>query len=105
MKVVIVQKPSAEIEKTILAAFPPEWKVVLTGPEGLRAEIADAEALIPEHNTVDEALPEAVHPLRKTIVDSALVLADQLVTTQCELLRSIVRSADRALSKPRDSKD
>jgi hypothetical protein len=54
---------------------------------------------------VDEALPEAVHPLRKTIVDSALELADQLVTTQYEFLRSIVRSADRALSKPHDSKD
>ena len=54
---------------------------------------------------VDEALPEAVHPLRKTIVDSALELADQLVTTQYEFLRSIVRSADRALSKPHDPKD
>jgi hypothetical protein len=54
---------------------------------------------------VDEALPEAVHPLRQTIVDSALELADQLVTTQYEFLRSIVRSADRALSKPHDSKD
>ena len=56
-------------------------------------------------DTVDEALPEAVHPLRKTIVDSALELADQLVTTQYDFLRSIVRSADRALSKPHDSKD
>jgi hypothetical protein len=55
-------------------------------------------------DTVDEALPEAVHPLRKTIVDSALELADQLVTTQYDFLRSIVRSADRALSKPHDSK-
>ena len=54
---------------------------------------------------VDEALPEAVHPLRKTIVDSALELADQLVTTQYEFLRSIVRSADRALSKPQDTRD
>jgi phosphoglycerate dehydrogenase-like enzyme len=56
MKVVIVRKSSAEIEKTIREAFPPEWKVVLTGPEGLRAEIADTDALIPEHNAVDEAL-------------------------------------------------
>lgn len=56
-------------------------------------------------DTVDVALPEAVHPLRKTIVDGALVLADQLVTTQREFLRSIVRSADRPLSRPRDSKD
>ena len=56
-------------------------------------------------DTVDEALPEAVHPLRKTIVDSALQLADQLVTTQYDFLRSVVRSADRALNKPHDSQD
>jgi len=55
--------------------------------------------------TVDEALPEAVHPLRQTVVDSALELADQLVTTQYEFLRSVVRSAERALSKPHDPKD
>jgi len=64
MKVVIVQKPSAEIEKTIRATFPPEWKVVLTGPEGLRAEIADADALIPEHHIVDEALLRSAPRLR-----------------------------------------
>ena len=56
-------------------------------------------------DSVDEALPDAVHPLRTTIVVSALELADQLVTTQYEFLRSVVRSADRALSKPRDAKD
>lgn len=55
--------------------------------------------------TVDEALPAAVHPLRKTVVDSALQLADQLVTTQYEFLRSVVRSADRALSKPHDANE
>ncbi len=53
-------------------------------------------------DTVDKALPEAVHPLRKTVVDGALELADQLVTTQYDFLRSIVRSADRALNKPHD---
>ena len=33
------------------------------------------------------------------------VLHHQLVTTQYEFLRSIVRSADRALSKPGDAED
>jgi hypothetical protein len=56
-------------------------------------------------DTVDEAFPAAVHPLRKTVVDGALELADQLVTTQYEFLRSIVRSADRALSRPDDAKE
>jgi len=35
-------------------------------------------------------------------VDAAIELADQLVTAQYEFHRSIVRSADRALSKSDD---
>ncbi len=59
--------------------------------------------------TVDEAIRqrrEAIreeserHSLRETIVDAALELADQLVTTQYKFHRSVLRSADRALSKP-----
>jgi hypothetical protein len=34
---------------------------------------------------------------RKTIVDAALDMADQLVTSHYNFLRSVVRSADRAL--------
>ena len=45
------------------------------------------------------------NPLRQTIVDAAIDLADQLVTAQYEFHRSIVRSADRALSKSDDAKD
>ena len=48
--------------------------------------------------TVDEAIPENLQPLRKTIVDAAIDLADRLVTAQYEFSRTIVRSADRALS-------
>ena len=58
-----------------------------------------SEALRKFRRTVDEAIPENLQPLRQTIVDAAIELADQLVTTQYELHRSIVRSADRALSK------
>lgn len=59
--------------------------------------------------TVDDALRErreairedsALHSLRTTLVDAAIKLADQLVTAQYEFHRSIVRSAERALSKP-----
>ena len=62
---------------------------------------------------VDDALRErreairedsALHSLRTTIVDAAIELADQLVTAQYEFLRSVVRSADRALSKPDEEK-
>ena len=63
--------------------------------------------------TVDDALRElreairedaALHSLRTTIVDAAIKLADQLVTAQYEFHRSIVRSAERALSKPDEEK-
>jgi hypothetical protein len=60
---------------------------------------AASEALRKFYRTVDEAIPESVRPLRKTIADAAIELADQLVTAQYQFHRSIVRSADRALSK------
>jgi hypothetical protein len=56
-------------------------------------------------DTVDEALPaKDDHPSRReTVIDAALDMADRLVTTQYEFLRSVVRSADRTLRKPDDS--
>ena len=50
-------------------------------------------------DTVDEATPALVDPARrKTIVDAALDLADSLVTTRLEFLRSVVRSTSEAVS-------
>jgi hypothetical protein len=63
---------------------------------------AASEALREFHRTLDETIPESVHPLRKTIVDAAIELADRLVTAQYEFNRSIVRSADRALRSSDD---
>jgi hypothetical protein len=63
---------------------------------------AATKALRKFRDTVDQALPESVQPLRKKIVDAAIELADQLVDAQYKFHRSIVRSADRALSKPDD---
>ncbi len=63
---------------------------------------AATKALRKFRDTVDQALPESVQPLRKKIVDAAVELADQLVDAQYKFHRSIVRSADRALSKPDD---
>jgi hypothetical protein len=56
-------------------------------------------------DTVDEALPaKDDHPSRReTVIDAALDMADRLVTTQYEFLRSVVRSADRTLRPPDDS--
>ena len=56
-------------------------------------------------DTVDEAFPakDDSPSRRETVIDAALDMADRLVTTQYEFLRSVVRSADRTLRKPDDS--
>lgn len=66
---------------------------------------AASKALRKFRDTVDEAIPESVQPLRKKIVDAAIELADQLVNAQYKFHRSIVRSADRALRKSDDEKE
>jgi hypothetical protein len=105
-------------EKKTLASTEPEDR-------GAMAEMADevresakagqqsaTAALRKFRSTVDEALRErretisedsALHSLRKTIVDAAIELADELVTARYEFHRSILRSADRVLSKSDDA--
>lgn len=63
---------------------------------------AAGEAVRKFRQTVDEALPEAVHPLRAKLVDAAIEMADKLVTAQYEFNRSLVRSADRVLGNSGD---
>ncbi|BDB42401.1 MULTISPECIES: hypothetical protein [Mycobacterium] len=63
---------------------------------------AAGEALRKFRQTVDEVIPEAVQPLRTKLVDAAIELADKLVTAQYDFHRSLVRSADRVLSKSDD---
>jgi hypothetical protein len=63
---------------------------------------AAGEALRKFRQTVDEVIPESVQPLRTKLVDAAIELADELVAAQYEFNRSLVRSADRALSKSDD---
>ncbi|WP_322861269.1 hypothetical protein U8D42_11545 [Mycobacterium europaeum] len=60
---------------------------------------AAAEALRAFHKTLDEAIPEAVQPLRTKIVDAAIELADKFVAAQYQFNRRLVATADRALSK------
>ncbi len=66
---------------------------------GQRAAIEAVRKFV---DTVDEALPAlGGHPSRReAVIDAALEMADKLVTTQYEFLRSVVRSADRSLTKP-----
>ncbi len=70
---------------------------------GQRAAIAAVRKFV---DTVDEALPAlGDRPTRReAVIDAALDMADKLVTTQYEFLRSVVRSADRTLKMPRTAK-
>jgi hypothetical protein len=77
--------PSADVLKSIEA--------------GQRAAIEAVRKFV---DIVDEVIPAiGGRPSRReTVIDAALEMADQLVTTQYDFLRSVVRSADRSLSKP-----
>ncbi len=52
-------------------------------------------------DTVDEVIPAiGDHPSRReTVIDAALEMADRLVVTQYDFLRTVVRDADRSLTK------
>ena len=78
-------------------------EVLKSVESGQRAAIDAVRKFV---DTVDEALPAiGDRPSRReTIVDSALEMADKLVETQYDFLRSVVRSADRSLSKPGPAK-
>jgi len=71
-------------------------EVLKSVESGGRAAIGAVRKFV---DTVDEALPAiGDRPTRrKTIVDAAVDMADQLVTSHYNFLRSVVRSADRAL--------
>lgn len=60
---------------------------------------AASQALRKFRHALDEAIPESVQPLRAKIVDAALELADDLVAAQYKFHRSLLETADRALTK------
>lgn len=63
---------------------------------------AAAEAWRQFNKVLDEAIPEAVHPLRDKIVDAAISLADTLAAAQYQFHRNLIRSTDRALTHTHD---
>ena len=69
-------------------------------------QLAALDAVRKFLDAVDEALPAiGDRPSRReTVIDAALEMADRLVTTQYDFLRSVVRSADRTLNKPSSTK-
>ncbi|MBI3689341.1 hypothetical protein ACRDU6_21180 [Mycolicibacterium sp. ELW1] len=60
---------------------------------------AAGQALRKFRDAVDDAIPESVQPLRDKIVQAALDLADDLVSAQYKFHRSLLNTADRALTK------
>ncbi len=63
---------------------------------------AAADALRVFTKTIDQAIPEALQPLRTQIIDGAIELADKLAAAQYQFHRNLIRTADRALSKSDD---
>lgn len=61
---------------------------------------AATDALRKFNHALDEAIPEAVHPLRAKITDAAIELASTLAAAQYQFHRNLIRSADRALTRP-----
>jgi D-3-phosphoglycerate dehydrogenase len=53
MKVVIVGEFSQASHRQIRSVFPADWQLAFVTPDGLEAEIGDAEVIIPEHVMID----------------------------------------------------
>jgi hypothetical protein len=72
---------------------------------GSRAAIEAVRKFV---DVVDEALPALPHAerpsRRREIVDAAMDMADRLVKTQYEFLRSVVHSAGTTLNREEDEK-
>jgi hypothetical protein len=64
-------------------------------------QLAALDAVREFLDSVDEVLPAiGDRPSRRaTVIDAALEMADKLVTTQYDFIRSVVRSADHTLNK------
>jgi hypothetical protein len=73
----------------------------------LKGQRAAIEAVRRFVDTVDEALPAiGDRPSRRqTVVDAALDMADKLVTTQYDFLRTVVRDAGHSLNRPDGPKE
>jgi hypothetical protein len=93
------RKPAAAAPKGAIDKTAELSEDVLKSVEsGQRAAIEAVRRFV---DTVDDALPAAGDrpSRRERVIDAALEMADRLVTTQYEFLRSVVKSADRSLGK------
>ena len=98
------RKPTAaQLKGTVDRSADLSDEVLESVASGQRAAIEAVRKFI---EAVDEALPViGDRPSRReTVVDAALEMADKLVTTQYDFLRSVVRSADRTLGDGKPAK-
>ena len=98
------RKPTAaQLKGTVDRSADLSDEVLESVASGQRAAIEAVRKFI---EAVDEALPViGDRPSRReTVVDAALEMADKLVTTQYDFLRSVVRSADRTLGDAKPAK-
>lgn len=99
-----VKKPTAaQMRKAVDTSADLSDEVLESVASGQRAAIEAVRKFV---EAVDEALPViGDRPSRReTVIDAALEMADKLVTTQYDFLRSVVRSADRTLGDPKAAK-
>jgi len=94
---------STEKQTVVERAADLSEEVLKSVESGQRAAIDAVRKFV---GTVDEAIPaRGDRPSgHKTIVDAALEMADKLVTTQHEFVRSIISSASETLKKQGDAK-
>jgi CHASE3 domain sensor protein len=87
-----------EAQKTVAERTAELSEELLDSVESGRKAVTDAIRKFV--GTMEEASPAlADESRRKTVIDAAVDLADSLVTTQIQFLRSVARTAGEALSK------
>jgi hypothetical protein len=99
------KKSSTPLQSTTVAnAAELSGDVLKSVEKGQRAAIEAVRRFV---DTVDEALPAiGDRPSRRqTVVDAALDMADKLVTTQYDFLRTVVRDAGHSLNRPDGPKE
>lgn len=96
---------STEKQTVVERAADLSGEVLKSVESGQRAAIDAVRKFV---GAVDESMPAHGddHPSRrKTIVDAALEMADKLVKTQYEFIRSVIGSASETLKRRGDDKE
>lgn len=98
------EEGEADLKSAISTTADMSEEVLKSVKAGQRAAIEAVRKFV---DTVDEVIPAlGDRPSRRQVViDAALEMADRLVVTQYDFLRSVVREADRSLTKSRSPEE